>query len=406
MNLNELRALLAALHLQMRSMIEAAEKDNRGLNADEEKAYGDLEAEYKSLEVRIARLEQLETRSAQLEEPQTRAVKPGGMQAPGQMSPENRGDDRAKADKRAVRQYVHGDEGAIREMDAQMRTEARASNNTDLNITTPADGGYLVPTGHYAGIIAKANEVDLSPALGVMDVPGLGTTVNVPVQTGTTNRFVATNEVADADRDGPAFDQAAMTLVKFTKNIELSNELLEDEGSALMNFLNFYVGDALGLTQNYALITEALAGGTSVNLAAAAAVSASDVQTLVYNLKGKYTARAKWVMKRLTEKGIRSLVGDVFQYADNPGGAIAPGSSLWKYPLLNEDDNMPAIGAGNKSILFGDFNFMGRRSTGLTFLRNPFLLGTKGQVVLHYYTRVVYKTLQAEAILYGKHPTA
>ena len=69
--------------------------------------------------------------------------------------------------------------------------------------------------------------------------------------------------------------------------------------------------------------------------------------------------------------------------------------------------SMPAIGSGNKSVLFGNWNFVGmREDPGLTLLRDPYSAASTGQVVLHYYFRTVYKVLMPEAIYFGTHPTA
>lgn len=407
MDINELRRARQVWVSEMKQINEQAA--GRDLTEDEQCQYDALKEKIASATRQIERIEEIEaldmnTRS----EPGTQPVTLyEARQAPTVMR--YAGDDRTTAERRAVRLYVRGDEGAIREMDAQMRAEARASNNTDLNITTPADGGYLVPTAHFAGIIEKANDIDLAPRLGVMPfTPEGGTTMNVPVQTGTTNVFVQTGEASAFDRDAPAFDRVQMTLVKFTKSVELSDELIYDEGSGLFTFLNFYVGEALGLTHNKALITEALTNGTSVTLAGTG-LTAGDVQTLVYAIKGRYSGNAQWIMRRATEGVLRKLQGDQFLFAETPAGLPAggpTGATLWKYPLHNEDDTMPAVGAGNKSILFGNFGYMGRRATGLTMLRDPYSKASTGQVVIHYYTRLSYKVLQAEAILYGRHTTA
>jgi HK97 family phage major capsid protein len=384
----ELRRKAIAAKQVAEAVNAQAEAENRGLTEDEQRQFDDA----------IAQAERL---NADANTAEQRSQRLAAITAPATISPENRGDDRVKADRRAVRQYVLGDEGAIREMDAQMRSEARASNNTDMNITTPADGGYLVPTGHYAGIIARANEIMLAPALGCMPVPGLGTTVNVPTG-GAVNPFVATNEVGTFDIDGAAFGQAAMTLAKFTKDMILSDELQQDEGSQLLNYLNSYVGDAYGLTHNAALVTETLAGGTSVTLGAAAAATAADIPLLIGSVKDEYAARAQWIGKRATQFKYLALTGNNWQFVNTPQGTI---DGFWGFPF-NAASNMPAVGAGLKSLAFGAWQFMGYRTTGMTMLRDPYSKASTGQLVMHYYTRIVYKTLQQEAIVFGTHPTA
>lgn len=408
MDINELRRARQTWVAEMAQINTDAE--GRDLTAEEQATYDGLKEKVASASRQIARFDEVEqlrgsTRSEPGAQPEPTMYE--ARQAPRQAH--YAGDDRQQAELRAVRLYVRQDEGAIREMDAQMRAEARASNDTDLNITTPADGGYLVPTAHYAGIIGRAGAIDLGPRLGVMPfTPEGGTTMNVPVQNAATNEFVSTSEGNDFDRDAPVIDQKAMTLVKFTKTLDLTDELIADEGSQMFTYLDFYVGEALGLTHNKALITEALANGTSVTLAATT-LSATDVQTMVYSLKGRHSPSAKWVMRRLTEGALRKLQGSDFLFAETPAGAASggiDGATLWKYPLFNEDETMPAVGGGYKSLLFGNFGYMGRRATGLTMLYDPYSQARKGKKLMHYFTRISYKVLQAEAILYGRHPTA
>jgi HK97 family phage major capsid protein len=306
----------------------------------------------------------------------------------------------ARDEARLIKAYLAGKPGS--ETDLRQHLMA-ASNDTDMNIGTAADGGNAVPVGHYRGIIAKADESRLDTRLGVMPIPGVGTTVNVPNESGSANVFVATNEASDFDRDAPALGKVEMTLVKLTKNVELSVELLEDEDSRLMAFLDIYVGRALARTYNSLLVTALAAGAQAYALSSASAIAAADIPGVVYGLKEPYAEGAAWVMKRSTEGAIRALSGNNWQFMNTPAGGVE--TRLWGFPTYNSEF-VAAPGANNKSMYFGDFSYVGRRDGGLTFLRNPYLLGSKGQVVLHYYTRTVFKVLQAEAILAATHPSA
>ncbi len=301
-----------------------------------------------------------------------------------------RGDDETKA----VTHYLRtGDVGAV-----------KASNNTDMNIGTEADGGYAVPTGHYQGIIAKRDASLLAPLLGVMRIPGKGTTVNVPYESGSANAFVSTAEATNFDRDAPALGQKEFTLVKYTKKIQLSYELLEDEDSRIMTFLNDYVGRALALTHNALLIAEALANGTSVALGSVTAAAVGDPQTLVYTLKQQYAGGAQFVTRGATYMQLMKMTGDGFQYAETPGGTRS--YALWGYPV-QRDENLESPASGKKSVLFGNFGYMGLyEAPSLTFLRDPYSSADTGQINLFYYFRADYGVLLPEAILYGQHPTA
>ena len=116
-----------------------------------------------------------------------------------------RGDTEVKA---LTAWYKRGDIGGVKhlmESDGSIALSSlKASNDTDMNVGTAADGGDAVPTGHYQGIIARRNEEMLTSMLGIVPIPGQGTTVNVPVDAGTANAFVSTAETVGYDLDGPA----------------------------------------------------------------------------------------------------------------------------------------------------------------------------------------------------------
>ena len=62
--------------------------------------------------------------------------------------------------------------------------------------------------------------------------------MNVPVDDeADSGEFVATNESTIFDRDAPAVNQKAMTLVMYTKKVDLTYQLLQGEDSGLMSFL-------------------------------------------------------------------------------------------------------------------------------------------------------------------------
>ena len=385
MNLTELRQKRAQKIAAMRSLTAGD-----AMTEEQSKQFDGLQAEVDKLDADIDRVEKLEEQERSTGQPATRASKPG--------APAYNKTKVGETEESAVAHYVRtGDVGAMREL--------RASNDTDMNVGTAADGGYAVPTGHYTNIIAKRDAGMLANVLGVLRIPGSGTTTNVPIDNGTANVFVSTNEAANFDRDAPAIGQAAFTLVKYTKKIQLSLEVLQDEDARLLAFLENYVGRAMALTHNSMLVTEALASGTSVNLAAAAAATSTDIQTMVYTIKGEYGDNAQWVMKRATEGSYRKLTTVDWAYAPMPAGDPSV-PTLWGYPV-RWSDSVAAIGAGNKSLIFGNFEYMGLyESPSVTFLRDPYGSAGSGQVNLFYYFRAVYKVLLAEAILYGKHPTA
>lgn len=306
------------------------------------------------------------------------------------------GDDETKAIAYFIRT---GDRGAL--------SATKASNDTDMNIGTAADGGNAVPTGHYNGIVARRNEDMLATKLGVMKIPGKGLTVNVPLDSEADGEFITKGEATAFDRDAPALGTAAMTLAKYTKTVQISDELLADEDSNLMAFLNNWVGRAMAKTHNQLFIAEAKASGTAaLTLASATAIAAGEIPALAYKLPAEYSDKAAWIMSRTVEGEVFGLTASsTWQFAPQAMGEPGGRPRLWTYPVYNSAYCTETV-ASSKSLILGNFEFMGWRDGGMSFLRNPYLLGNTGQVALHYSFRCVYKVLQPEAIVYATHPSA
>jgi len=286
-----------------------------------------------------------------------------------------------------------------------MKEETKASNDTDMNVGTSADGGYAVPTGHYNGIIAKKNESALAQKLGVLQIPGTGTTVNVPVETGSANVLVSTAETVAYDRDAPVLAQKAMTLVKYTKKIPISEELIQDEDSRLFEFLNNYVGRAFALTENGLLVTEVLTNGSSLLTTASATVAtATEIKSIPYLIADGYDESAfKWVMRRATEGTIRGMQGTVFLFDETPNGT-ANTRNISGYPVFHAAAAEAYGTTAKKFALFGDFSSVGQRSAPqFTVLRDPYSAADTGQIVLRYSMRTVFKVLDSSGVGYAKH---
>jgi len=309
-----------------------------------------------------------------------------------------------------------GDWGAVSHMKATNATgqqvlSIKASNDTDMNVGTAADGGNAVPTGHFQNIVARRDEMMLANRLGVQNIPGVGTTVNVPVDAEDDGEFVSTAEAAANDRDAPALGTVAMTLAKYTKRVEFSDELLQDEDSRLMSFIENFISRGMAKTHNDLLITEVETNGTSLkSFAGTAAIAAGEIQDITFNDNLAYylddSASVAWVTRPATYGEIISIQGNEFIYDTNPqGSSVATNGAkgiLAQYPV-HFSNKVETLAIGNKSILFGNWFYVGvRNAPEFQVLRDPYSAATTGQLRLHYYFRTVYKVLQAEAIGYGE----
>jgi len=166
-------------------------------------------------------------------------------------------------------------------------------------------------------------------------------------------------------------------------------------------------------TLNNLMVTEALSGGTAgLTLDSATAIGAGEVPELIYKLSAEYArGNVAMLMRRATEGYLRGIFGSSqFAFGSQAGPATGNGlnlqSTLWGVPVYS-DGNMGALAASGKSLIIGNWGYMGKRvEPTMTFLRDPYSRATYGEVILHYYFRADFEVLQAGAFQYATHPTA
>lgn len=333
---------------------------------------------------------------------------------------------RGDSEANAWRSYLqHGDRGGLRHLmregeeggrpqividlptqrETRMLLEERAVTDSTMNITTAGDGKNLVPTTLVGQIALRKNERMLAERLGCRRVPGIGTTVNFPYESADPDVFATTSEQSDAhgnNYERAAFQTAlkAFTLVKHTRKVELTEEMLEDNGVDLMTYIADKIGREIAATHNTELVAEVEANGTSLkSFASNSAIAAGELEAILGNdTLGFYLEDAMdvhWVMRTSTHWAINAITAEARFYSAQMAGLLG-------YDVLYSN-KVDAIGASGKSVLFGDWNYMGyREAPELRFIQDPY--SVDGMVVLKYSFRSVYGILQAGALGYGAHP--
>lgn len=434
MNLEQLRAALAALVAEARQIINNPGGENRALTDEQNARYIAIMGEdgqggeVAELRGQIARLEGLEAEEARQNQSAGRQTRTTPA-APAVVSQLGDSEERALAeffrtgDSGGFSAEMRGVDGQgafvelswSRDMEQRVREhvmERRAATDSTLNITTGDDGGDLVPTGFVPMIVARKNERMLANTLGVRRVPGRGTTVEFPFENANPEPFATTAEQADDhsvsyERDAPRFDKKAFTLVKKTKKLELTEELLDDEDASLLEFIANHIGRAIANTHNSMLLTEVAANGTALKtFASATAIADKELEDIVFNDTLSYylddASSPAWVSRPTTLGKVMQISGDPRIYAETPAGSRTRRSVLgygWHY-----SNHATAVQASAKSVYFGDWNYVGfREAPALRFIRDPY--SVDGLVILKYSFRAVYGVLIAGAIGYGQHPT-
>lgn len=264
----------------------------------------------------------------------------------------------------------------------------------------PNTSGGIVPIDFYDQLLSYLIEVSGVMQTGptVLNTVG-GEPIQVPIVNQHTGLSSASQVTISAAQGGtlpsadPVFAQKTLTANKFGIMIQVSRELIDDSGVNLLGYLAMSAGRALG---NF-LGNELVNGGSGISgniLAAPVAVigtsgvSASGPATAAGQVEGgpsyanlvdmEYSVIAPyrqsrscyWLAADKTLGVLRKLTDTVGRPIWEPSTVLGAPDLLLGKPLV-ADPFMPAIGGGNKSIVFGDFSqYFIRMVGGVRFERS------------------------------------
>ena len=226
-----------------------------------------------------------------------------------------------------------------------------------------ADGGYIVPEEYQNTVIQKLNAIGVTR--GISNVISTKTTTNIPTE-GDAPTFAWIQEGGPYGETKSTFGRVTIGAYKLGGIIKVSEELLKDTSIDFDAYMAnqiargidkaeapaFATGDGVGKPTGY--VTGATVGANSTT-AATNAITADEIYDIFFDLKEEYRKNATWRMSDNTLKAISKLKDANGNYllgtlADNVTYRL-PGR-----PVV-VDSSMPDMGAGNKFIVIGDFNY-------------------------------------------------
>jgi HK97 family phage major capsid protein/HK97 family phage prohead protease len=269
-----------------------------------------------------------------------------------------------------------------------------------LTVASDTNGGFLAP-GEIGNELIKLLS-EYSPIRSYARVVSISAPeIKYPRRvSGTAATWV--DETEDRTESGMTFEQVTLTPFELATFTDVSNQLLEDNAFGLEGELLSDYAQSFGQTEGLAFVKGTgvkqpkgimtAAGIKEVKTGVAAAFpSTNPADVLIGMYHGIATTHANngvWLMNRNT-------LGTIRQWKDSTGrylvlDPITAGgvSTLLGRPIVEMPD-MDDIGAGKTPILFG--NMTGYRIVdriGLSTLRDPYSLATKGQVRFHARKRV------------------
>lgn len=328
-NIKALTERRAELQAQMDALVSAADTEQRAMSAEEISAFDAAEEEIRSIDETLDR-----------EERARRAAR----------EPERRDDTGAEAEERAFADYVLGRANELRTGEQNM---------------TMGNNGAIIPTT-IANRIIKAVR-DRCPILAGATIYNVKGTLKVPVwgKANTTHDIAVgyQSEFTELTADSGAF--ASVDLGGYLAGaLTLIGRSVENNGAfSVVDFIVEQMAEEIAVWIEGQLLTGtgtsaaqgALNTTTGMTAASSTAITADELIELQAKIKQAYQGKACWTMNPATFTAIKKLKDSNNRYLlqDDVTGEF-PYRLLGKPVYLS--DNMPAIAASAKAVLYGDYS--------------------------------------------------
>jgi HK97 family phage major capsid protein len=267
----------------------------------------------------------------------------------------------------------------LRRGDAALSTDEWQTIRNTMPTTTPSEGGYSVQTSVATRVIDSLKYFGGMRSVANVISTGMGNTIQFPSSDGTAEvgEWIGQNTTATAA--DVVFGSVSLPVFKASsKIVAIPFELLQDSQVDVESFVvarlatrlgritntGYTVGN--GTTQPNGVVTAAGTGFTAANATTqVTAITYASLVEVVHSVDPAYRhgGNTKWMMNDSSIKVIRKIVDGQSRPLFAPGyDTQIPGQTgyqpdtLMGYPIvLNQD--VAAMAASAKSIIFGDFNY-------------------------------------------------
>ncbi|MCD8108687.1 MAG: phage major capsid protein [Clostridiales bacterium] len=387
----ELRSKRAALWEQTKKFLEDHRGENGLVAGDAVEQYNKMAREVKALGDEISRLEEQELFEAQLKAPTSSPVtgKPQAEVKPVSNKPTGT-QEYSEAFWNMIR--LRGDYGAIQNA---------------LSVGVDTEGGYTVPDEFEHQLIEALEENNIFRGMAHIIHTSSGTRkIPIAEETGEASWIDEGEEIPETTM---TFGQTTLSAYKLGTMIKISNELLHDSAFDLAAYISRRFGVTMGNAEENAFINGDGIGkplgilddaGAQVGVTAASqtAVTFDEIYALYYALKSPYRKKATFLCNEALVLQMMTIKDKNDNYIWKPGLGIAEPDTLLNRPLKTSS-YMPAVEAGNKTLLFGDMSYYWIADrVGRTFRRLNELYARTDQVGFLTTQRVDGKLILPEAV--------
>lgn len=265
--------------------------------------------------------------------------------------------------------------GGLSNLSPEQRNAMASRQNPDIraamSTTTGSEGGYTVATEFSRSLLEAMKQMGGVRAVASAIQTATGAQMLFPTADATAEEGEIVGQNASVTVGETAFGQASMDVYKYSsKSIALPFELLQDSFIDIEAYIKSLLALRLGRIQNRhqtvgtgtgqprGIVTGAAVGKTGAT-GQTTSVTYDDLVDLEHSVDPIYRSRAGWmfhddvlkVLRKIKDTQGRPIFVPGYEQG-NPGGA--PDRLLGR--AININQNMAAMAANAKSILYGDFS--------------------------------------------------
>ena len=391
----ELRGQRAELIKGATAIVDAAQKEGRSLNSEEQSKFDAMEADARSIKTQIDTLERASelkkelAANAEVREAAPKATRKG-----------------------AFEKYLRNGMGSLSANERSIMSELRGTSTQIAG--TDSLGGFLVPQDF-------SNELDMA-TLFTGEVERLakklntagGALLDYPTINDTATDAALTAEAAAVTVQDMTFANAQLSAYNYASQVRVSMQLLQDNAFDLNAFLAEAMGERIaratnaaftngtGSSQPQGIITGATLGNTA---ASATAIVADDILDLIHSIDPSY--RNKPTFGLMANDSVISVIRSLGLGSANdfpifiPSMTAGEPDKLFGFNLYYNNDMESSIATGNKTLLAADFSkFVVRSAGGVQMVRLNERYMDELEVGFVSYARKDAKVLDSRAVKY------
>lgn len=354
----ELRGKRAEVIKGATSIVDAAQAEGRGLNAEEKSKFDAMESDARSIKDQIDTLERAAdmkkelAANAEVREAAPKATRKGAFES-------------------YLRNGMSGLNNEQRSIMGELRGTSTQVAGTDTL------GGFLVPQDF-------SNELDMA-TLFTGEVERLakklntagGALLDYPVINDTATNAALIGEATAVTVQDMTFANKQLSAYNYASQVRVSMQLLQDNAFDLNSFLAEAMGERIARKSNLdftlgdgsskpsGILAASAAGSTT---ASATAITADDVLNLIYSIDPSYRNKASFGL--MANDAVISAIRALGLGSSNdfpvfiPSMQVGEPDKLFGYNLYYNNDMASAITTGQKTLLAADFSKYVVRSVG------------------------------------------